>query len=157
MCFNVLYRIAVPGWRPVCARLSCGVLRTVRCGALTSLSPWCHPASVGLRHHWPLPKSHSATSAIHKRQALLLSFSHPPSSSSSSPTYLLILVFPTERHLNYTPAQSLFYIQLKHSAVQLLSLPPLQSIFFYTPFLPFQWKNLSPIMSSVGSGCVWWQ
>lgn len=60
-----------------------------------------------------------------------------PSSSSSSQTYLLILVFPTERHLNYTPAQSLFYIQFKHSVVLLLSLPPLQSIslstfFFYS-------------------------
>lgn len=84
-----------------------------------------------------------------------------PSSSSSSQTYLLILVFPTERHLNYTPAQSLFYIQFKHSVVLLLSLPPLQSIslstfFFFFSFL-FQWKNLLPIMSSVGSSCVWWQ
>lgn len=67
----------------------------------------------------------------------------PAPSSSSSQTYLLTLVFPTERHLNYTPAQSLFYIQFKHSVVLLLSLPPLQSIslslsFFVCSPLPME-------------------
>lgn len=55
------------------------------CGVLTSLSPWCHPASAGLRRDWLLPKLHSGTSAIHKRQ---------PLTSSPSPTpYLLHFFF----------------------------------------------------------------
>lgn len=67
--------------------------------------------------------------------------SHTPPSPSQ--TYLLILVFPTERHLNYTPAQSLFYIQFKHSVVLPLSLPPCNPshsyVFLFS--LLFQWKK----------------
>lgn len=81
MCFVSVLQCSVPGCRPRLAALgvcvSLAVFYGLRCGVLTSLSPWCHPASVGLRHHWLLPKSHSATSAIHKRQALLLSFHIP--------------------------------------------------------------------------------
>lgn len=71
-------------------------LWAVCCGAVTSLSPRCHPASAGLRHTWPLPKPHSATSAIHKRQPLSLSDSlaHSASNSHTPPFLFLPLVHP---------------------------------------------------------------
>ena len=67
------------------------VLWAVCCGALTSLSPRCHPAGAGFRRAWPLPKPHSATSAIHKRQPLSLSYSlaHTASDSHTPPFHAL--------------------------------------------------------------------
>lgn len=53
--------------------LRLSVLYGLCCGAVTSLSPRCHPAGEGFRRARPLPKPHSATSAIHKRQPLSLS------------------------------------------------------------------------------------
>ncbi len=141
----------------LCVRLFCGVLWTVRCGALTSLSPRCHPASAGLRHHWPLPKSHSATSAIHKRQPLLLSisFSHP-----SSPLFLLSNIFTYSCFPNwvalklYSCANLCFTFNLNtqwFSSYLFLPCNPSLSLFA----LLFQWKK--SFTHYVGSSCVWWQ
>lgn len=100
---------------------------------LTSLSPQCHPASAGLRRDWPLPKLHSGTSAIHKRQ---------PLTSSPSPTpYLLhfscwfISALPSEQAMYCSPAILGFFFLLfstlpKQAVVVLLFLS------FATPSLP---------------------
>lgn len=71
------------------------------CGAVTSSSPRCHPAGEGFRRARPLPKPHSTTSAIHKRQPLsLCSLAHtacdpPPSSSLTSKVFASPLFLPS--------------------------------------------------------------
>lgn len=102
-CLNVKCDLITPtalqSWvsvylRPILLFLSpttLNVLWAVCCGAVTSLSPRCHPAGAGFRRAWPLPKPHSATSAIHKRQPLLLSYSlaHTASDSHTPPFHSL--------------------------------------------------------------------
>lgn len=86
-------------WGPIISLLTLTtlcVLWAVCCGVLTSSSPRCHPASEGFRRARPLPKPHSATSAIHKRQALSLSLSPFSSlahtaSDSHTPSFLSLL------------------------------------------------------------------
>ena len=73
------------------------VLWAVCCGAVTSLSPRCHPAGAGFRRAWPLPKPHSATSAIHKRQPLSLSYSLAHTASDShTPPFRSLSLSPTK-------------------------------------------------------------
>lgn len=151
------------------------VLWAVCCGAVTSLSPRCHPAGAGFRRARPLPKPHSATSAIHKRQPLSLSLLPRPHrlrltllhfslSLCLSPTNFLFW-FPNSMHPPFffwipsTASSHHFWFSSCWTSTG--SSPISHSL--TAPFLSFRFfihiqrKNLSPIISSVGANWVWWQ
>lgn len=92
-----------------CTLTTLSVLWAVCCGALTSSSPRCHPASEGFRRTRPLPKPHSATSAIHKRQPLSLS---PSLLSRPSPTTALHSHTPSFHSLYLPPSYFLIFLKI---------------------------------------------
>lgn len=138
------------------------VLWAVCCGAVTSLSPRCHPAGEGFRRAQPLPKPHSATSAIHKRQPLphILTLLHFTLSLYLSLTHLLFILISApfvhsfKRVLPFSSLLVLFTLATGSSLI-CHSLPlSLSLCLFFSPFqilIHVQWKNVSPIMSSAGS------
>ena len=135
---------------PLLSPTSLSVLWAVCCGAVTSLSPRCHPAGAGFRRARPLPKPHSATSAIHKRQPLLLSSSlaHTASDSHTPPFHslslslplspanffiLISLCIPPFAFLWLLPPTTSGFIHAEHHLALPLSLTPSLSLF--SPFL----------------------
>lgn len=136
------------------------VLWAVCCGAVTSLSPRCHPASAGFRLAWPLPKPHSATSAIHKRQPLSLSYSlahtisdtlslsHPLTFSYNF--QILFILFMHSCDCFLPPFLLLFMLNINW-LFPYLSLPSLPLFLSFRFFIHIQRKNLSPIISFSGS------
>lgn len=127
------------------------------CGAVTSLSPRCHPAGAGFRRAWPLPKPHSATSAIHKRQPLSLSYSlaHTASDSHTPPFRSLSLSLnpsPSLSPTNFFILISKFYASPRFAFLQLL--PPTTSGFIHAEHqlaLPLSLTPSLPLLSPSAS------
>lgn len=117
------------------------VLWAVCCGAVTSLSPRCHPAGAGFRLIWPLPKPQRATSAIHKRQPLSLSYSlaHTASDSHTPPFHSQSLSHPLTFYFNFL---ILCIPLLVHSSDCVL--PPPLVLFMVNISLLFPYLTLPP-------------
>lgn len=124
---------------------------------MTSLSPRCHPAGAGFRRAWPLPKPHSATSAIHKRQPLSLSYSlaHTASDSHTPPFRSLSLSLnpsPSLSPTNFFILISKFYASPRFAFLQLL--PPTTSGFIHAEHqlaLPLSLTPSLPLLSPSAS------
>lgn len=107
------------------------------CGAVTSLSPRCHPAGARIRRI--LPKPQCATSVIHKRQPLSLSYSLAHTASHSSISHSVASSHPLAFYFNLVSLQitSTFFSLCPpstsgfiHSEHLALSLTPLSSPYF---------------------------